>query len=128
MHVGPLVDAALFHRATEGALETGAGHRTDGGLATGRDVTAGACGEEPGGIAVRAPVFAQERERVVGKRDVAILGALAVDVEQRAVAIDIRHLETRAFHEPEAAGVNGGEADAVGGRSTTARASADRRT
>jgi hypothetical protein len=103
-HVGPLVDAAL---------ETGAGHRTDGRVATGRDVTAGAGGEEPGGIAVRAPVVAQEREGVVRKRDVAILGALAVDVEQRAVAIDIRHLEADTLHEPEPAGVNGGEADAV---------------
>ena len=38
-------------------------------------------GKEPLGIPVRAPVGAQERERAVGERDVAILAPLAVDVE-----------------------------------------------
>jgi hypothetical protein len=60
-------------------------------------------------------VGAQEVERGVGQRHVAILAALAMDVEQLAIAVDVRDLEAGAFHQTESAGVDGGEADAVDG-------------
>ena len=84
MHMGALVHAALFDRAPEGALQRGPRDRRRGkhrsGLTAGGRVPRR---KEPEGIAVRAPVRPQECERSVGERDVAILAALAVDVEQR---------------------------------------------
>ena len=114
MHMGALVHAALFDRAPEGALQRGPGDGRRGknrnGMAAGGSVPRR---KEPEWIAVGAPVRAQERERGVGERHVAILAALAVDVEQRAIAVDVRHLQANAFHEAKPAGVDRGEADAV---------------
>jgi len=62
---------------------------------------------------VRAPVLAQELERGVGERDVAVLASLAVDLDKFAVAVHVGDLKPCAFHEAEAAGVDGGEAGAV---------------
>jgi len=53
---------------------------------------------------------------VSGSGNQAILGPLAVaDVEQLALAIDVGHLEVRAFQQAQAAGVDGGQADAIDG-------------
>ena len=85
MDVGALVDAALFHGAHEGALQAGARDGRCGGNGGRRTLGTGRWrGEEPARMAVRAPVVAQERERVVRERDVAIFAAFAVDVKQRA--------------------------------------------
>ena len=86
MDVGALVDAALFDRAHEGALEARAGDGFEG------RVRLGSRGEEPEGMAMRAPVGAEEIECGIGERDVAILAAFAVDVEQLAVAVNIGEL------------------------------------
>ena len=60
-------------------------------------------------------MLAQHIERTVGERYVAILATLAMDVEQLARAVDVGDLEAGPFHEPEAAGVDRGEADAIHG-------------
>ena len=78
-------------------------------------MTAGARGEEPERIPVRAPVLPQQLQRGVGERHVAILAALAMDVEELACAVNVGNLEAGPFHEPEAAGVDRGEADAIDG-------------
>ena len=114
MHMGARVHAALFDGADKGALQRGPSDGRCGKHRSG--MTAGGSvprGKEPEGIAVGAPVRAQERERGVGERHVAILAALAVDVEQRAIAVNVRHVQTKAFHEAKPAGVDRGEADAV---------------
>src|SRR3954465_7142957 len=69
--------------------------------------------EEPERMAMRPPVGAEQLERGLRERDVAVLAPLAVDVEHLALAVDIRDLEPRAFGEAEPAGVDRREADAV---------------
>ena len=83
------------------------GHRINHRAARGR-------GEEPAGIPVRAPVRAEERERVGRKRDDAIHPALAVvHVQQGPRAIHIRHVELEPFEETETARVNRRETDPI---------------
>ena len=115
MHIGALVHAALFDRACERALQRGPDDGGRVGTRCGRAWTADARrGKEPEWLAVRAPVRAQERERGVGERDVAILAALALmNVQQCAVPIHVAHMQANAFHQAESAGVDGGEARTI---------------
>ena len=93
MHMGARVHAALFDGADKGALQRGTGDGCGVDTRGGGEWTAVAPhrGKEPERMAVRAPVRAQERERGVRKRHRAILAALAVEVERRAIAVDVRH-------------------------------------
>jgi hypothetical protein len=69
--------------------------------------------EEPERIAVRAPVSAQQFERRLRKRNVAVLPPLAVNVKQLALTVDIGDLEPGSFHEAEPAGVDRRQAHPV---------------
>ena len=108
--------AALFDGADKGALQRGPGDGCGVDTRGGGKWTAVAPHrrKEPERMAVRAPVRAQERERGVRKRHIAIRAALAVEVERRAIAVDVRHLQADAFHQAQAARVDRREADAVG--------------
>jgi hypothetical protein len=65
-------------------------------------------------MAVRLPLLAQEQERAVGQRDVAILITLAgADVEQPPFGINVAHLEAQALAQAQAAGVNEDQTDAL---------------
>ncbi len=115
VHVRARVHAALFDGADKGALQRGPSDGRCGKHRSG--MTAGGSvprGKEPEGIAVGPPVRAQERERGVGERHVAILAALAVmNFQQCAVPIHVAHLQANAFRQAESGGVDGGEARTI---------------
>src|SRR5205823_4342094 len=115
VNVRGLVDPAAFDGAGEGALETAVGDGTDRRIAGRGQIASRDRGKEPEGIAMGAPVVAEQRERGIRDRHVAILAALAMDVQELPLAIDIGDLEANALREPEATGVDRGEADAVDG-------------
>ncbi len=106
---GGLGEAAGAQRGPKGALQAALAH---GGVAArGGGVRAG---EEPSGVAVGAPVGAQQRQAALGQGDVAVLVALGVaEVQQLALAVDVADLQADAFLQPQPAGVDGGQADAI---------------
>src|SRR3990172_8348004 len=107
--MGLLANAALLDRTDESALQAAARDGTDTGVVHGCNVTARAGGEEPERVLVRAPEFAQERERAIGERHVAVQGALAVvDMDELAAAVDIGYLELGAFEQAQSTAVDGG--------------------
>jgi len=60
------------------------------------------------------PGGAQQRERLGGQGDVAVLGTLAaVDMDLEALAIDVGNLQGEGFMESEAQARDGGEGDLV---------------
>src|SRR5207248_890690 len=62
---------------------------------------------------------AEPRQRLGGQGDVPVFGALAaVDMDLKALAVDVGDLQEERFMEPEAQAVDGGEGDLVvhGGR------------
>jgi hypothetical protein len=66
-----------------------------------------------------SPVGAEQREGLGRQRDVSIFGALpTMDMDLKALAIDVRDLEEEGFMEPEAQAIDRGEVDLVvhGGR------------
>jgi hypothetical protein len=112
MDMSGLGDPSGFEGQAEGALEGGAAHGLGGG--EGFLVAVAFAGEQQGGMTMRFPLLAQELERAVGQRNIAVLVALAAaDVQEHAFGIDIPDLEAQAFPQTQAAGVDGGEADAV---------------
>ena len=107
-----LFDAASFEGEAESALQRGTAHRFGGGAGAQPTVPLG--GKEQCGMAMRFPLLAQEQQGAFGQRDIAVLVALAAaDVQEHAFRIDIADLEPHAFAQPQAAGVNGGQADAM---------------
>jgi len=67
-------------------------------------------GEEQAGIAMGAPVGAQQGQRVGRDRHKAVLGAFAqVDVEHHALAVDVGDLEGERLGQAQAAGIDGRE-------------------
>lgn len=77
-------DGAGLEGQTEGALQGGAAHRFGGGAGSPSTVTFG--GKEQGRMAVRFPLLAQEQQRALGQRDVAVLIAFAgADVQKHAL-------------------------------------------
>jgi hypothetical protein len=112
MDVRRFGDAGGQEGQAEGALERGAGHRLGCGARPASAVPLG--GKEQDRMAVRFPLFAQELQRALGERDVAVGIALAsADVQEHALGIDIANLEAQAFAQAQAAGVNGAEANAM---------------
>ena len=110
--VGLLFDAAGFERQPEGALEGGAAHRFGGRAGAQAAVTFG--GEEEGGMAMTFPLLAQQQQSPFGQWDVAVLITFAApDVKEHAFGVDVADLETQALAQAQAAGVDGGEADAM---------------
>ena len=79
-------------------------------------VIAAGGGEEPGGMAMGGPVFAEGLERARRQRDEAVLGALAaMDVDHHAGGVDVADLEVEALGEAEAQRIDGPEVGAVVG-------------
>jgi len=107
-----LFDAAGLEGQPEGPLQRGAAQRPGSGACALAAVPLG--GEEQCGMAMRFPLLAQEQQRAFGQRDIAVLVALAAaDVQEHAFRIDIADLEPHAFAQPQAAGIDGGQAHAV---------------
>ena len=104
--------AGLPLSTAKGALDATFGHGTQGLF--------GACAasakgrEEQAGMAVSAPVLAQQLKRRVRQQNIAVLGALAaVDMDHHARAIDIGDFEMESLVQAQAAGVDGGEVGVV---------------
>lgn len=107
-----LSDATGFESQAEGALQRGAAHGLGGRGSALTGVTLG--GEEQRRMAMRFPLIAQEQKRALGQRHVTIAVALArADVQEHALGIDVAHLKVQAFPQAQAAGINGGQADAL---------------
>lgn len=110
--VGDLFDAAFFESLAEGQLECGAGHRFGGG--TSAPTAVALCGKEQGGMTMRLPLLAQQEQGAFGQGNIPILIALAgADVKEHALGIDVADLEPETFTQAQAAGVNGGQTNAV---------------
>jgi hypothetical protein len=106
MDVGVLFHAAGFQGQAEGALEGAAAHRLGGG---GSALTGVAFGwEQEGGMAMAFPLLAQIAEGLFGHGHIAVPLALAgADVEEHPFGVDVAHLQTQAFAQAQAAGVDG---------------------
>jgi hypothetical protein len=110
--MGGLGDAAGLERQPEGPLQRGAAHRPGGRRGALAAVPLG--GKEQPGMPMGFPLLAQELERALGQRDVAVEIAFAgPNVQEHALRIDIAHLQAQAFAQAQAAGVNGGQRDPV---------------
>ena len=110
--------------AAEGALDAGAFHGPVGG--GGLAVIAAGGGEEPGGVAMGGPVFAEGLEGTRRQGDEAVLGALAaMDMDHHAGGVDVTDLEVEALGESEAERVDGPEVGAVVGRADGGDESSD---
>ena len=104
------LDSAGVEGQTEGALEGGTAHRFGGGRGAQAVVAFGR--EQQRGMAMSFPLLAQELERALGQRDVAIGVALArAQVQQQALRIDVADFQMEAFTEPQAAGIDRGQGD-----------------
>ena len=90
----------------EGALDTALGHGRRSVLCS---ITVSAQGrEEKAGVAVGYPIAAEQSQGRLGKRDIAILGALsAVDMDHHAAAVDIGDFEVETFVKPQSTGIDG---------------------
>ena len=106
MHGGAFVVATLFQGRAESVLHTALGHRL-GGPVPGR------CGHglrrERASTGLRwvLPVLAQQLQRALRQRDIAIFGALAVaDVNHHAGAVDVGDLQMGSFLQAQAAGID----------------------
>jgi hypothetical protein len=105
-------DGAGLEGETKGPLQRGAGHRLGGGACSLTTVTLS--GKEQDGMAVGFPLFTQEQQRAFGQGHVAILVAFAgTDVQEHALRIDIADLQAKPFTQAQAAGVDGGQSDAM---------------
>jgi hypothetical protein len=110
--MGVFFDAAGFQREAEGALEGGAAHGFGGGGRTLAGVAPG--GEKQRGMAMGFPELAQEQEGAFGQGDVTVALALAAaDVEEAALGIHVADFQAQAFAQAQAAGIDGGQGDAV---------------
>ena len=110
--MGVFFDATGAERQAEGALEGGALNRLGGG---GRTLTVVAlAGKEERGMAMRFPELAQQQKGALGQRDVTVASALAgADVEEAAFGIHVADLEAQGFAQAQAAGIEGGQGDAM---------------
>ncbi|HRZ35817.1 MAG TPA: hypothetical protein P5534_05565 [Candidatus Paceibacterota bacterium] len=112
MDVGGLLDAAGLEDEAEGALEGGAAHGAGGGGGTLAVVAFG--GEEQVRMAMGFPALAQQEQGALGQGDVAVAIALAgTDVEEHALGVDVADFEVKGFAQAQAAGVDGGQGDAM---------------
>jgi len=106
------LDAAGFEREPEAPLQCGATHRTGGGGTEAATVTLG--GKEQRAMAVGFPLLAQQLQGALGQRDVTVLVAFArPDVQEHAFGINVADFQPKAFAQTQAAGVDGGQTDAV---------------
>ncbi len=114
MDGGVLVNASILDRRAKGALHAILKH----GLGRGGDRPSRAVEgrEQPDGVAMGAPVGAQQQQRALGQRHIAILVAFAaLDVQQHTSAIDLRYGQGDAFHQAQPAGIDDAQTDTVAG-------------
>lgn len=112
MDVGVLFDAAGFERQAEGALQGGALDRFGGHGRAASGMTFAR--EQERGMAMGFPLFAQEQQRAMRQRHVTVAIAFAgADVQEHALGIHVADLKVQAFAQTQAAGINGGEANAM---------------
>ena len=70
--------------------------------------------KEPRGVPMGFPVRTEQRQGFGGQGDVPVFGALAaVDMDLKAVAVDVGDVQEEGVMEPEAHAVDGGEGDLV---------------
>lgn len=107
-----LPDATDLEREAESPLQGRAAHGRGG---RGRALARMAFGrEEQARMAMGFPLLAQEFQRALGQRHVTVLVALAAaDVEEHATGVNVAHLQLEPFAQPEAAGIDRGQGDAV---------------
>ena len=112
MDMHALFNATGLQGEAEGALQRGAAHRLFGGrrpqaaLAFGR--------EEPARMPMGEPNLAQPLERALGQGHVAITVALPTsDVQAHAFGVDVADLEVEGFPQPQAAGIDRSQGDAM---------------
>ena len=112
MDVGLFGDATGSEGHAESPLQGGAAHRLGGRTRPQTAVTFGR--KEPERMAMRFPLLAQEQQRAFGQRHVAVLVALAgADVQKHALGINVGNLETQAFTQSQATGVDRGQAHSL---------------
>jgi len=112
VNVGVLFDTAGLEREAEGPLQRGAAHRFGGGGGALAAVAFG--GKEQRGMTMAFPLLAQQFERAFGQRDVTILIALAAaEVNEHPFGVNVAHLKAQPFAQPQAAGVNEDQTDAM---------------
>ena len=71
-------------------------------------------GKNPGWVAVRDPVTAQQIQRALGQGHIAVFGTFpGTDVEHHSGAVNVTHLEIKPFLPAQTAGVNGCQASTV---------------
>jgi hypothetical protein len=70
--------------------------------------------EEPARVPVRLPLFSEPLQGALGQGDITIRIAFArTDMHEHGLGIHIRDLEVQPFAQTQAAGVNGGQANAM---------------
>ena len=112
MDMGLLFNAAGIEGQAESPLEGGAAHRLGGGGSAQAAVTFG--GKQEGRMAVGFPLLAQEQQGALGQGDVAVAIAFArANMQEHASGIDVGHLKAQTFAQPQTAGVDRDEADAL---------------
>jgi len=96
----------------ESVLHAALGHRLVGPRQV--DMVTAFCGKEQHRIAMLLPILAQQLQRALRQWDIAVFRAFTVaDVNHHPGAIDVGDVQIDSFLQPQAAGVNGGEADLV---------------
>jgi len=112
MDMGLLFNATGIEGQAESPLKGGAAHGLGGGGSAQAAVTFG--GKQEGRMAVGFPQLAQELQGALGQGNVAIAIAFArANMQEHASGIDVGHLEAQTFAQPQTAGVDRAEADAL---------------
>jgi hypothetical protein len=107
-----LFDAAGLEGKAEGPLQRGTAQRFGSGAGAQPTVPLGR--KEQCGMAMRFPLLAQEQQRALGQRDIAVLVAFAAaDVNEPPLRINVADLQAQPFAQPQAAGVDEAQADAM---------------
>jgi hypothetical protein len=107
-----LSDPGTVCGGAEGALDTGATHGE--GRRRALVLMAPGGGQEPGRVPMGFPGGAEQSEGLCGPGDVAVCGALpAVDMDLKALAVDIGDLQGEGFVQPESSARDGGEGSLI---------------
>lgn len=112
MDAGRFRDAARLPGRAKGALHSafvyGLCGRNDGNACACR------CGKEPAGMPMGAPILAQQTERPLGQRHIAILAAFALPhMHPLPRTINVSDLQVHAFPQPQATRINRRQTDAI---------------
>ena len=108
---GPFVHTGFGQGLLESDLNTGYRHGFIRGCLP-SPATSGS-GEEPLRMVMGFPQLPEEFQSPLRQWDVAVLVPFAADVQEHAVAVDVRDLQGPAFGQSQPAGVDGGQTDAM---------------